>query len=264
MLASNVPRPMHKRLARLTEDNVYPDIRRSRGIFLSAGTVGMRVIVLASRKGGAGKTTLAAHIAVEAHCQGAGPVALFDLDPQASLSRWYNEREVEWPLFYQIGIGGIKAGLDQLRGAGVVQTVVIDTPGAAASPAMLSIVSLADLVIVPVVPSPHDIRAIENTLEMVEKADRPMEFVINNAGTSGKSILTHQAAAALSQHGTVSPVIIRTRQAFRAMEDGRVAREIAPKDKAAEEISALWKYLESKLRKQEARHARTRKSAHTI
>lgn len=224
----------------------------------------MRVIVLASRKGGAGKTTLAAHIAVEAHCQHAGPVALFDLDPQSSLSRWYNERAVDWPLFYQIGIGGLKAGLDELRRVGVVQTVVIDTPGAAATPAMLSIVSLADLVVVPVIPSPHDLGAIVDTLEMVEQAGRAMEFVINNAGTSGRSILTHQVAAALSQHGTVSPVVVRTRQDFRSMQDGRVVREIAPKGKSAAEISALWKYLESKLTKQETRRASTRKSAHTI
>lgn len=46
----------------------------------------MRVIVLASQKGGSGKTTLAGHLAVEAERQGAGPVALIDTDPQGSLA----------------------------------------------------------------------------------------------------------------------------------------------------------------------------------
>ena len=53
----------------------------------------MRILTLASQKGGAGKTTLAAHIAVEAERAGAGPVALIDLDPQGSLAAWWNSRE---------------------------------------------------------------------------------------------------------------------------------------------------------------------------
>ncbi len=45
----------------------------------------MRILTIASQKGGAGKTTLAAHLAVEAERAGAGPVAVVDTDPQGSL-----------------------------------------------------------------------------------------------------------------------------------------------------------------------------------
>ena len=46
----------------------------------------MKVLVLASQKGGAGKTTIAAHVGVAAELDGAGPVVLIDTDPQGSLS----------------------------------------------------------------------------------------------------------------------------------------------------------------------------------
>ena len=62
----------------------------------------MHVIVLASQKGGAGKTTLAAHIAVAAEAAGDGPVVLIDADPQGSLSAWWNVREAQVPALCEL------------------------------------------------------------------------------------------------------------------------------------------------------------------
>jgi chromosome partitioning protein len=108
-------------------------------------------------------------------------------------------------------------------------------------------------VVVPVVPSPHDLRAIGETLELVERQHRPLVFVVNNASTSGR--LTAQAAVALSQYGTVAPILLHTRQDFRSsMISGRTAGEADPRGRSAAEVSELWKYLASKLEK-EARHA---------
>jgi len=53
----------------------------------------MKVIALASQKGGVGKTTITAHLAVTAEQQNDGPVVLIDTDPQGSLSAWWNVRE---------------------------------------------------------------------------------------------------------------------------------------------------------------------------
>src|SRR5687768_15770571 len=53
---------------------------------------GMRVLAMASQKGGSGKTTLSGHLAVQAQLAGAGPVCLIDIDPQGSLADWWNER----------------------------------------------------------------------------------------------------------------------------------------------------------------------------
>ena len=52
----------------------------------------MRVLAMASQKGGSGKTTLSGHLAVQAQLAGAGPVCLIDIDPQGSLADWWNER----------------------------------------------------------------------------------------------------------------------------------------------------------------------------
>jgi hypothetical protein len=57
----------------------------------------MRILTIASQKGGAGKTTLTAHLAVEAERTGAGPVAVVDTDPQGSLAAWWNSREAPTP-----------------------------------------------------------------------------------------------------------------------------------------------------------------------
>jgi chromosome partitioning protein len=48
----------------------------------------MRIIVVASQKGGSGKTTISGHLAVEAERNGHGPVAVIDTDPQGSLAHW--------------------------------------------------------------------------------------------------------------------------------------------------------------------------------
>jgi chromosome partitioning protein len=206
----------------------------------------MQVVVLASRKGGSSKTTLSGHLAVESERQKSGPTAIIDLDPMGSLSGWWNERKAETPVCAGVGQGGLAATLDNLRREGF-KYVFVDTPPFAATE-ITSIVRAADLVIVPVVPSPHDLRAIGETIELVEAERKPMVFVVANASTNGR--LTLQAVTALSQHGTVAPSIMHSRQDYRSsMISGRTAGEAFPKSKSALEISDLWKYLEIRLKK---------------
>jgi chromosome partitioning protein len=206
----------------------------------------LHTIVVTSRKGGAGKTSLSGHIAVEAERKGAGPVAILDLDPMGSLAAWWNEREEPTPVMAEIGPKGLVATLKQLAGQGV-KIVVIDTPPFA-SQEIANVVKVSDLCLVPVVPSPHDLRAIGDSIEMVERQKKPMIFVVNNASTNGK--LTLQAVTALSQHGTVAPVVIHTRQDFRSsMVKGRTVGEVFPKGKSAAEITALWAYIQTRLKK---------------
>ena len=146
-----------------------------------------------------------------------------------------------------VGEGGLAATLQRLERSGI-QLTVIDTPPFATTE-IASIVRAASLVMVPVVPSPHDLRAIGETIELVEAERRPMVFVVNNASTNGR--LTIQAVTALSQHGTVAPSVIHSRQDFRStMIKGRTAREVFPNGKSAAEISELWSYLEARLNKE--------------
>src|SRR5579872_2435590 len=139
----------------------------------------MKVIAVASQKGGSGKTTLAGHLAVQAERVGAGPVALIDTDPQGSLAEWWNAREAQTPYFVSTGIARLAEDLGELRELGV-RLLVIDTPPAIAG-TIAAVVRIADLVIVPARPSPHDLRAAGATVDLVEQLGRPLVFVINGA-----------------------------------------------------------------------------------
>lgn len=206
----------------------------------------MRILAFASQKGGSGKTTLAGHIAVQAELAGAGPVVLVDTDPQGSLSDWWNERRASEPAFARINVTRLASDLEQLRAQGF-KLAVIDTPPAI-TVAIQSVVGVAELVVVPTRPSPHDLRAAGSTVEIVERAGKPMVFVVN-AATHGARI-TAEAAVALSQHGTVAPVTIHNRDDFASsMIDGRTVMELEDAANSAEEIRSLWKYLESRMEK---------------
>ena len=107
----------------------------------------MRVLALASQKGGSGKTTLSGHLAVQAQRAGAGPVVLIDIDPQASLADWWNEREDEFPAFAQTTVARLTADLAALRSQGF-RLAVIDTPPAITM-AIQSVIQVAELIVIP-------------------------------------------------------------------------------------------------------------------
>ncbi|HEY4114941.1 MAG TPA: ParA family protein [Rhizomicrobium sp.] len=204
----------------------------------------MYVLVLASQKGGSGKTTLSGHLAVEAERSGLGPVALIDTDPQGSLSEWWNARAAETPYFARVALGDLREALMHLRQAGV-RLAVIDTPPAITD-SIAQVVAHADLVLIPTRPSPHDLRAVGATVEIAERHDKPLVFVINAA--TARARITGEAAIALSQHGTVAPVTIHHRVDFAAsMVDGRTVGEVVPKSTSTKEIASLWAYVQDRL-----------------
>ena len=204
----------------------------------------MKVIAVASQKGGSGKTTLAGHLAVQAERAGAGPVALVDTDPQGSLAEWWNVRQVETPAFVATSVGRLGEDIRRLRALGM-RLLVIDTPPAIAA-TIAEVVSVADLVVVPARPSPHDLRAAGATVELVERLGKPLVFVINAAQPRAR--ITSEAVIALSQHGTLAPSIVHNRTDFAAsMIDGRTVMEIPGAARSADEIAMLWQYLDGRL-----------------
>lgn len=160
----------------------------------------MKVLVLASQKGGAGKTTLAAHLAVAASQDGAGPAVLIDTDPQGSLSAWWNSREADTPALASATLAELPVKLAALAEAGFA-LAVIDTPPAITA-AIRDVVKLADLVLIPTRPSPHDLRAVGSTVDIAQEAGRPFAFAVTQAKANAR--LTVQAVAALSAHGAVA------------------------------------------------------------
>lgn len=204
----------------------------------------MKVIVIASRKGGSGKTTLAGHLAVQAEMAGQGPVALLDMDSQGSLSEWWNEREAETPLFAQSSLESLAADVVRLSKAGIAR-LVIDTPPAIEQ-SIASVVELSDVVVIPSRPSPHDLRSIGATVEVVEHLGKPFVFVLN--GATPRARITGEAVTVLSRYGMLAPVIIHQRVDFASsMIDGRTVMELSEGTKSSEEIRKLWGYLDCRL-----------------
>jgi chromosome partitioning protein len=205
----------------------------------------MRILALVSQKGGVGKTTLAGHLAVAAE-KGGETVAVLDTDPQGSLAAWWNSRTAETPLFVRGNLAELRQQLTELEKIGI-SLVVIDTPPAITAHIQL-VVECADLIIIPARPSPHDLRAVGGTIELVEPTGKPMIFVVNGATQRAK--ITADAAIALSQHGTVAPTTVHQRVDFaNSMIDGRTVGELDANSNSAKEVAELWNYVNTRLRK---------------
>ena len=198
----------------------------------------MKTIVIAARKGGAGKTTLTRNLAVAASQDGL-KVLCVDLDPQASLRGWWERREADAPsmLDRDPQPAEIKASLAAVSQA--FDLCLIDTPPTRAewlNEALLN----ADLVLIPVRPSPDDLRAVGNTLAGVSRARIPFAFVMSQ---TPRARITEEAARVLEQHGRVAPVNINHRVVY--AETGATGEGVTEtrNKKAAAEFLGLWGYL---------------------
>jgi len=200
----------------------------------------MKVLIVASQKGGAGKTTLAAHLAVAAEEVLPKKVVILDGDPQGSLSAWWNSREFEYPALASSTLDELPEKIDQLKEAGF-ELVIIDTPPAITN-AIAKMVNLADLVLIPTRPSPHDLRAVGSTVNIALEENKPFIFVVTQAKANAR--LTTQAMAALSEHGTVSSTIIHDRVEYASsMINGETVGEVNKRSRSADEINQLLNFV---------------------
>jgi chromosome partitioning protein len=214
--------------------------------------------VQASRKGGCGKTTITAHLAVAAALTGLH-VAIADYDPQAGLAGWFNARREPLPgLAFADASSGIQRAWDAASRSGTDLLLVDTEPGSGDS--IVDAVALADIVIVPCQASPNDLRAVGGTVRLVAEAGKSLVFVINRVKPRVR--LTHQASSALSQHGTVAPVLVGDRTDFASsMTGGLTAMELDPKSKSAGEIGALLEYLRGRSALEASRVVKRRANA---
>lgn len=208
-----------------------------------------RVISITQQKGGTGKTTIAAHLAVTLARQGM-PVAVLDIDPQGSLGEWFEARERTYGpegagISFRTASGwGAKREARSLAQDHAV--VIIDTPPKSDLEARHA-VGAANLVIVPVQPSPIDLWATEATLEMVAREGKRALLILNRvpprASLTAEMMKVIEAlgpAAAKSQLGN--------RIAFaECMGRGSTINETDPSNKGTEEVVALAKEVKRRL-----------------
>jgi chromosome partitioning protein len=207
----------------------------------------MKTLALLARKGGAGKTTIAIHLAVAA-VQAGRRVVLVDADPQRSAGDWWRTRAADTPELVECDAGKVGEVVAAAR-KDRVDLVVVDTrPSVEADTAVVA--KLADLVLIPTRPSFPDLRAIGATVDVVRAVRRPAWIVLNGV-PSGRGIaeaaLTTETRAALEAYRPVQvcPIAIGQRAAFSyALIDGRAVTEFDPDGRAAAELRGLHRFME--------------------
>ncbi|MBR0649353.1 ParA family protein [Roseomonas terrae] len=196
------------------------------------------VIAVAQRKGGAGKSTIAANLAT-AFAEEGRRVALLDIDPQHSLQRWDAVRgnsPKARPLHFEAPSGWRVPGvIDRLRDQDVV---LLDTAPHDDTDARVA-VRAADLVLVPLQPSAADLWSMDATLDLARKEGRQVALVLNRVPSAGK--LREQVTAAIHERGLplLEPVLGNRTAFAQAFMAGLGAVEAAPKGSAAAEARAL-------------------------
>lgn len=204
------------------------------------------ILTIAQQKGGAGKTTLAAQIAVSLAKAGRR-VATVDIDPQASLTGWHSLRRETLRGDGGIGFSAVAgwrlaAEIDRLRKG--FDAVIVDSPPHAETETRIAI-RAADLVLAPLQPSPMDLWATQPTLALAAKEGKPVLLVLNRAPPRGR--VMEAVRAALDEHRMpLARAEIGNRTAFAAsMMEGLGVAETEPSGAATAEIAALIAEIEA-------------------
>ena len=213
----------------------------------------MHVISFVTQKGGSGKSTTAASIAVAA-CERGKRVFVLELDRQGTLSDWIESRETPTgPDFERVDATALDKAISTLADSGYDLTV-IDTPGVD-SPAANAAMRVADLCLIPCRPTATDLRGCLPTVQSMMRLDKPFAFVL--AQCPSRSPRVDETRAGLAALGLIAePSIVSRTDHQDAMAAGQGVTEFNPSGAAAIEIRALWGWIEKKLDSEGRRNAK--------
>ena len=213
-----------------------------------------RIITIAQQKGGAGKTTLAAHLAV-AYAGMKHKVAIIDTDPQGSLTQWYRVRERvlgegETGLGFA-AISGWRVRSEIERMKHLYDYVIIDSPPHTEAEAR-TVIRAADLIVVPLQPSPMDVWATAETINICKQEKKPVKMVLNRVNPR-----TQLSEAIAGEMVGLAGTWFGNRVVFAgSLMQGKGVTEVASSSLAAQEVVALAReirdYMTRKLGKASA------------
>lgn len=207
-----------------------------------------KVITIAQQKGGAGKTTIAAHLAI-ALSQKGKRVAVIDIDPQGSLTAWHKIREARFGEGYTgvefAALSGWRVNSEITRLKKDHDVIIIDSPPHTETESKTAI-RASDLLIVPVQPSPTDLWATKTTIDLAAKERIPAKVLFNRVSPNSKI-----AETIAKELDDMLKTRLGNRVAFAtALMEGRCVTETAPSSPAAKEIKNLteevWKAVTAK------------------
>jgi len=207
----------------------------------------MEVIVIANQKGGSGKSTVLVHLAAAAEYVGNGPVVFSDTDPQGTAADWFNQRkrgDVETPRYTPLVLAELDSKLAALKKAGASYLFIDTAPSLGAVNAELF--ARADVILVPLNPTPADLRALVKALPLIRKSEKPFYFVLARVRANLKS--NDGTAVALESLGLVLPTRMHERVIYAdTFAHGRTALDIDPSGIAAREVIGIWANLKEKM-----------------
>lgn len=211
----------------------------------------MKTIVIANQKGGSGKSTLTVHLAAAAEYAGDSPAIITDTDPQGSAGDWFNQRMkagLATPRYAPIALAELDSKLKALEAAGAAYLFIDTAPSVGAVNAEL--LAIADLILIPLNPTPVDLRALVKGLPLVRDSNRPFNFVLTRVRANLRN--NEAAALALESLGLVISTRIHERVIFaETFAHGKTAFEIDPNGVAAQEMAAVWDAIKAKLEENE-------------
>lgn len=204
-----------------------------------------KIITIAQQKGGAGKTTIAAHLAV-AFSQNGKRVAVIDIDPQGSLTHWHKIREKKFGEgftginFSTISGWRLPNEIDRVRGD--VDVIIIDSPPHTQTETKTAI-RVADFVVIPAQPSPTDLWATAETIKLVTEERIPHRILLNRTVSNSKLLKDIE-----KEFSSVLKTKIGNRISFASsMLEGKTVTETAPSGAASIEIKEILKEISSML-----------------
>lgn len=202
----------------------------------------MQIWVLACQKGGVGKTTLGTNLAVAAAKAGE-KVMIIDTDPQQSAVRWWERREADQPELIKLKPDEVTEAVQLAKGQGYT-LIIIDTAGRESLQDNQAVLA-ATFCLVPCQPSLADIEAVYPTIDLLKRNEKNYAFVLTRCPSVGQDQVS--AREGLSGFGLVAKPFTVERKAYKlAYANGESVIEYDPKDKASEEITALYKWVKQK------------------